>query len=711
MKRITDNLDNDLDLDPEPEEDESDPEPKEKKSHHRPKTKAKNKYESDFDKLADDDEILDEETLFDQEEEVAKPPWTGYNSREGYILTDGYKKKRYHGDQIKGKDGKSFTLECPKLDYRGWANKFEEFEQFHLEPNDQLDTEGKPEFDFIGETKPAKLNKLDNKFMECCAKYKRLLFLAHRNFHKSVNLTRWAKICAADFGDTILYAGATSEEAVKFTQALRDEFMFNETFKQHYGYIIDDKRGNQKNKMYWLSQRFGEHREKTRSPGCTTMTPKNHRTGAHPKRIFVDDVVPEEVLEHPKLIEFIRNWFFKSLLPMCRADSQIVMVGTIKDPQDLYSEIISEKGHKGFHIEIVKAIEIWPNDNQQDACQNTEPNRWKYIYNSEGVVSGVADLIGGRVGNDEFRMDNWQLPSRVKYYVNNDIKLGLDYNRMAMQEFLIERKVIGRSAFETEYQLNPTSVTKGYLRLDNIQYYDYGEKGIPTLYELGENTFAMFDQAYGRGNTADYSCISVVAAVQRPNVDLWNYYIRDVFIWRGGGVNKKIQMIQAVKAMYPEIKSFGVEAGQSNTNDLLEIQDQLNTDVFNVVPVYQNKPPKPKDPNGVDTKQQSLNLDMSGVITEKKAKVRRIVNQWDSKLELGQVFWRRGIGSQTTDDMEINVDSEADINPIKELHNEEAFPKCKHFDLLDSIGSCFDLCETKGVDDFYALYGSANMYI
>ena len=179
-----------------------------------------------------------------------------------------------------------------------------------------------------------------------------------------------------------------------------------------------------------------------------------------------------------------------------------------------------------------------------------------------------------------------------------------------------------------------------------------------------------------------------------------NYYLIDSFLWRGGGVNRKVAMLGAIYQKYPWIRKFGIEGGFANSQDM----NQIKSDLPNIpwFPVYQNKPAGTKDPAGLEI--HHVEYTFTDVPAKHQGKIKRILNQLDTPMQMGQLWIRKGIGAQVSDETEEGIEQE--LNPMAEFMREQSFPFCQHFDFLDSLGSGVDLIEVMDSDrDFFFYHG------
>jgi len=611
--------------------------------------------------------------LSDDEVIEMKPEPTGYNSYEGSRIIQG---KKYFHRQI-GPDGK--RVNAPKLNDEEWAHKFERFD-IKVKTWNKAHTEYTTKVERL----PPDFSGIDHELMDIFNNERRVLILIFRGGHKSSCGQRRIKRMILDLGYRVVYVSASSQLTEDYSLIIKEELTHNAEILRWYGYIIDDKRKNTKETMFWKSQRGSAARD----PGLTIATAGGKsRIGGHPDFIILDDVVTEDVQTSPTLRQRNWRWYSKQIYPMLMGGAGLIIIGTMKDAEDLYNKILKKDT---FDDHIIRAIQEWPNGGQQEAAKIGTQGKWFYTYyqppkrknqrkRSRARIAGVGGLVGGKVGMDTYEQLNWDEPGRTQYYIDNDPRKGLDGVRMSLQEFLLIRQNIGYEAFECEFQMNAIAVGEGYLKFDNMKYFDKQGLSFHSS-RLRENCCAFFDQAFGETNRSDYNCISVVSKVEDE------YYILDFWIWRGGGVMRKIEMIMEVQKKYPFIDQFGIEAGQINAEDTKTIESVLG-DNINIVPIYQNRP-MPTNEYGVEPTKLMITFS-DDLPANKRSKAQRIVNQWTTKLSMKRVYMREGI------------DSEA----MEEFKREASFPKCSRFDVLDSIGSCFDLCDTGGTGLLYFLKG------
>lgn len=594
----------------------------------------------------------------------ALPPPTGYNSIHGYRIIQGV---RYNdGDVLPT----GHRCDAKKLSWAEWSMTHETFEQ-------DVIVEGVKQG--YTEKKPSPINKLQERIIGYIEKYDKLLILAFRGARKSVTGSLYVKRKILDEGATAIYFAGAVEDAETFTVNIREEFSTNPQILQDYGYIIWDKKGKSKNKMYWLSQ-IGST---VRDPGLLTGSSGKGRTGAHPKIIVCDDIIADDQKRSKKYRERVHNWFRSTLLPMCRGTgTKIIVIGTIKDADDIYMEI--QKDMSTFYVVKIPAIIEWPNHGQTEPATDLIFDRWFYIKEMRDgrlMTVGVGNLEGGKTGFDEYNRDSWGLPGRHQYYKHDLKEQGYDFERMAMQEFLIVRAEMGEDFFQCEYQLQPITMVRGILKFQNLQYFNINDSCIPARHILKMNTHAMFDQAFGETEKSAFNAIFVTAGFEDA------FYIMDIVVWRGGGPAMKVKKLEETMKEWPEIGEVGIDAGQINAQDTKIIMKYLSN--VNFIPIYANQYEKKLREWGLEIPKVVIEFD-SEVEETKKSKFARIYNQWSTRLAMNLIHIRRGVN----------------IEGMTEFTDEWSFPKSKRVDVLDAGGVSLDLCARfMTAREFYVLRG------
>jgi len=578
-----------------------------------------------------------------------KPAPTSYNSTLGTKV-------------IAGK-----TVDAPVYDWSGWSFRYEKFEVEDEYGNITL--------------VPPKINSLELRILHLMELHNKLLLLVFRGSRKSTNGMRFAKRKILDFGWSVCYGSGDVDLVVDYAIAIRQEFMENKEILNDYGYILDDRAKNTQTKMFWLSQRQSAGRE----PGLSVVTSPSStkgksRIGGHPRLIMFDDIISDEVEGSAKMLKKISKWFWKAVRPMMKANTKFIVIGTMKDPEDIYAEL---EDRDTFHVEKIPAIYIYPNRGQEEPLYKPEKGKWYYVRNKRSKWAGVAGLVGGEVGFDEYNEDLWGWDGRVQYYLNDKPKNGYDGIRMSMQEFLLIRHEMGMTYFEYEYQLNAIPLTKGYLKWEAVKYFKPAELNLHKNIHLQQNCHAFLDQAFGFRNEADLNCLGVMSE------SAGNFYLHDLWAWTGGGVNKKIQMIKAMADKYTDskrpnttfIKNIYIEADVTQTQDATEIKQALsfNEDGTKYLPIeaYRQSGEKKAGKREIGSHKVVYQLP-DDINPKKRSKIIRILNEVDVPMQMGRIFMS------------------TELSAKRELNMSKTFPYCKKLDPLDVLGSLMHICKTRG---------------
>jgi len=577
-----------------------------------------------------------------------KPRPTFYNSQLGYHLVN------------------NKQVPAPQMTWYEWARTFEEFPVEDAEGNITMEH--------------PKINSLEIRILQWMEQYDKLLVLAFRGARKSTNGIRFAKRKILDFGWTVCYGGGDVDLVADYAIAIRQQFMENPEILDQYGYIIDDKAKNTQTKMFWLSQKQSAGKE----PGLAIITSPSSakgksRIGGHPRLIVFDDIISDEVEGSPRLIKKISKWFWKAVRPMMTHNTKLIVIGTMKDPEDIYNEI---EGKEMFEVKRIKAIEKYPNGGQETPLYEPAKGKWYYVKNTRNKWAGIRGMVGGVPGFDRYNEELWTRAGRCPYYIGNDPKKGFDGNRMSVQEFLLIRHEMGVTYFEYEYQLNAIPITKGYLKWENINWFNPKKINIHKNLHHQLRCNAFLDQAFGFSNRADWNCLGVGSQFEKE------FYLHQMWVWKGGGVGKKIKMIEEMcgkfskdgKPEHSYINNVYIESDVAQSEDARQIKQTLGVrDGKKYIPIelYRQSGVKKKDMKEIGTPKVVYKLP-DDIDSSKKSKIIRILNDLDVKMEMNHIH--------------INENIEA----YKEFNLCRTFPYCNKFDPLDVLASLVRICTARG---------------
>jgi hypothetical protein len=610
-----------------------------------------------------------------------KPPLRGYNSALGTLtLTKGNQTYTYHHGEIMP-DGK--TAYCPKLTFFEHVKTYTRLTKYH----DEVDPTTKQVYSKKVDT-PLELYPPQLDVVEDIIRYDAVLILLHRDLGKSVIGLEYCKEQAENWGKTITYISKSGPLSIDYCNAIRHELMTNPRIKRDYGYLLDDEHGNAKDKMFFLTQRNSASKE----PGlCFGSSDGKSTLGGHPDIIMLDDPVDDDAANSASERKRLSRWFWKAIYPMLTPQSKLIVIGTMKHPQDLYNEIIKRDI---FKVIKYPAILEWPNFGQANAAEDdSDINRWSFqrtiVEDKRGtkqnMITGVKNIIGGKVYFNEFFKDKWTRPGRVIYHLDDDPAKEIDKTRMALQEFLLIRQAQGPAFFQSEYQLEAVNVEEGYLKLKNMWGFTFNKLDRPTQDDLNQNITAFYDQAFGTQNKSDWNAIVVVSKSMMGS-DLMKYYIRAIEVWKMGGIGKKIGVLRTLKQRFPKLEFIGIDAGQINAADTKYIEE--NCPEIPLHPIFEQQLDAERERLGITI--EKVKYDLSGVKPGKQTKCRRILNQLDTKMF----------------NCQIGIASDIGADGLMELNSEGSFPFCDEFDVMDALGMAIELADRfNSATDFFWRHG------
>lgn len=591
------------------------------------------------------------------------PDPTYYNSYDGTCVLYG---QVYHHGEI-GPDGT--PVYCPILTDEDRAARYEKYPI-----KDKIWNDAKQRYDSKTTVPITKLNAADLKIMNFLNTNDRVIILAYRGIRKSVNLTRRVERCILDLHLTVVYYADTATHAEEFSATIRQDFKKNAMILRDYGYVIDEEQQDRSTGMFFVWQSKNE--DSLRKAGlCIGSLEGLGQMGGHPDVIALDDVVNEKCRGSDTVNKNAQDWFNRQMEPMAMSHTFIYIVGTSKDPNDLYSYI---RGTETYTEEIIPAIYEWPNTNQFEAADaGNLDQKWFYVRykgpkDSKPLIKGIGGLHGGRVSFDEFNRKEWLVAGRVQYYLDNDETKGWDNTRMALQEFLLIRRRIGIEAFESEYQMKSVKVTGNLLDIGRIKFFNWETN--PNQEHIKLRIVGFFDQSLGVSRSADNNAVAIVACY----LDI--FYIIDLFIWNNvldDIGQEKINKLEEMYKLYPTIQLMGVERDMAQSGDAKRIVSHFEAKGYNVKAYLQRHLDTVEDDDD-ERGQVILDFGDMKVKPNKKSKINRIYNQFSNRLMGDRIRIREGIN-----DVAWN-----------EFLAERAFPFSDHVDELDAIGSAMDIAQT-----------------
>lgn len=270
----------------------------------------------------------------------------------------------------------------------------------------------------------------------------------------------------------ILVLSKTITQARKCLRIIKHELETNERIKRDFG----DLRG-----FPWGQDAIYCRRSRqSKDPTVEVVGALGAITGGHFDLIVADDIIDDENVKTAQRREDMRNWFLGTILQLAEPESQIIVVGTRKHYDDLYSHLLENPLWK---CDRESAIIEWPNE-----------ENITYIRNEDGQIVDV-EVTGS-------------------YEVLWPEKWGIE-------ALLLDRLAIGSILFNREKQNKPHKegnlLKRDWLHLIN-------RKDIPPLSDL--RIFMGIDLAISESEQADYTAIAVIGVSKYDVYLLKIYYAR-----------------------------------------------------------------------------------------------------------------------------------------------------------------------------------------
>lgn len=300
---------------------------------------------------------------------------------------------------------------------------------------------------------------------------KRFLKLAPRDHGKTevFSITYPLYRIIQDPNIRILILSKTSPQARKCLRIIKNELETNERIKRDF----ENLRG-----FPWGQDAIYCRRSRqSKDPTVEVVGALGSITGGHFDLIVADDICDDENTKTAQRRADMLNWFLGTILQLAEPTSQVIVVGTRKNPYDLYSNLLENPLWK---CDVESAIIEWPKE--EDIT---------YIRNEEGQIVDVE--------------------------VKGSYKV-LWPEKWGIEALLLDRLAIGSILFNREKQ-NKTHKEGTLLKRDWLHF--VGRKEIPKLSDL--RIYMGIDLAISESEQADYTTIAV-AGVSQYDVYLLKVY-------------------------------------------------------------------------------------------------------------------------------------------------------------------------------------------
>ncbi|MEZ4812501.1 MAG: hypothetical protein R2883_03295 [Caldisericia bacterium] len=210
-----------------------------------------------------------------------------------------------------------------------------------------------------------------------------------------------------------------------------------------------------------------------KEPSITACGVGGSITGMHYDFILCDDIIDEMNSSTKTSREKISEWFKGSLLQLALPKTRLLVLGTRKHPEDIYSEFIS---NPAWSVQVERAIIKYP-DNFQKAIENGEPIEKFFHFSPEGKLLSV-DKTG-----------TWKILWGKAWNINR---------------LLVDRLLSGSLLFDCEKQNDITGMTGNIFQEKWIQHW----MKVPERADM--NVYMACDLAISDSENADLFSLVVV---------------------------------------------------------------------------------------------------------------------------------------------------------------------------------------------------------
>jgi predicted phage terminase large subunit-like protein len=255
----------------------------------------------------------------------------------------------------------------------------------------------------------------------------------------------------------ILILSKTSTQAKKCLSVIKRELETNERIREDFGDLISPDLPWSQTAIYCRRSR------QSKDPTVEVVGALGAITGGHFDLIVADDIVDDENTKTAKRRQDTYDWFHGTIMQLAEPATQVIVVGTRKHYDDLYSRLME---NPLWVCDIDRAIVKWP-------------DKYEYIEDEAGQVVDV--VVDGSY--EVLWPEKW------------DIKT-----------LLLDRLATVSLLFDREKQNVPARDSGAFLLAKWLKYYNDEER--PPLAEL--NIYQGVDLALSEGEEADWTAIATV---------------------------------------------------------------------------------------------------------------------------------------------------------------------------------------------------------
>lgn len=324
----------------------------------------------------------------------------------------------------------------------------------------------------------------------------------------------------------VLVISASKELAGDYSDAIRKTFESNEHLRAFYGAfdVGVTVEGKIARASKWGTQHWAvPHRTYARKEPTLQIAGVGSKIiGKHPDIIISDDLVQVQETWAPAQERKRETWFKRVIKPMTmpgfgdREETRIWVLGTRKDPNDIYQKIID--------------MEIFYCRSYQAILERPKNDDYTFTYETKG---GKRILTGVEIHDKKF--------DKKKSILMPEL--------WTIERLLIEERAIGKRVFSSEYQNNPIPDEGNVFKLDDLRYWH--ELPVPMEKMI---KYQWLDSALSeKGKGSGFSVILTLGVHHN------NFYIIDIERGQWGFAQNKRNFERAYDK-YTNIPYTGTEA-------------------------------------------------------------------------------------------------------------------------------------------------------
>lgn len=305
---------------------------------------------------------------------------------------------------------------------------------------------------------------------------RQLVILSFRGAGKSVFFSKSYPLyfMLQDFNNACLLVTETDDLAKGYTSSIIEAMLKNPQLIQDFNTpaLLDPMKGRSGYTRHEIHMKRSVARKEDTFKACGVG---KKVIGIHPELIILDDIIQEGKgkVQGAKL----ESWINKIILPMRKKHTKTVVIGTRKDPEDIYDFIMRKGTFDVSEQQIVKEIPRYE------------------VIRDKSKDKKITDI--------QFVDPYWDVYENAR----NNVFWPQMYT---LKEVMIIREEIGHIAFSGEMMNSPVVEEGVEFQRDWLQFYDLQKVLDEKLSEFQRWRIYMGVDIGGASRASDYSCVASI---------------------------------------------------------------------------------------------------------------------------------------------------------------------------------------------------------